>query len=92
MAEANKDLKVFLQFYAKKKDAEKMNLSKLLRTDMPPNQECKEGKPSTWRRSTPKVPIGKRCWKSYPSHTNKRVNVNPFVLKKMNFKIKICQG
>ena len=26
-AEANKDLKVFLQFYAKKKEAEKMNLS-----------------------------------------------------------------
>ena len=32
-AEANEDLKVFLQFYAKKKEAEKMNLSRLLRTD-----------------------------------------------------------
>ena len=30
MAEANEDLKVFLQFYAKKKEAEKMNLSRLL--------------------------------------------------------------
>ena len=29
-AEANEDLKVFLQFYAKKKEAEKMNLSRLL--------------------------------------------------------------
>ena len=89
-AEANEDLKVFLQFYAKKKEAEKMNLSRLLRTDMPSNPGCKGGKPSTLRRSTSKIPIEKR----YPSscHTNKGVNVNPFVLKKMNLKIKICQG
>ena len=93
-AEANEDLKVFLQFYTKKKEAEKMNLSRLLRTDMPSNPGCKGGKPSTSRRSTSKLPIEKRCRKSYPSscHTNKGVNVNPFVLKKMNLKIKICQG
>ena len=93
-AEANEDLKVFLQFYTKKKEAEKMNLSRLLRTDMPSNPGCKGGKPSTSRRSTSKLPIEKCCRKSYPSscHTNKGVNVNPFVLKKMNLKIKICQG
>ena len=93
-AEANKDLKAFLQLYVKKKDAEKMNLSRLLQYDMPSNPVCKGGKPSTSRRSTPKLPIEERYRKSYPSscHTNKEVNVNPFVLKKMNLKIKICQG
>ena len=59
-AEANKDLKPFLQFYAKKKDEEKMNLSRLLRTDMPSNPGCKGGKPSTSRSSTPKLPIEER--------------------------------
>ena len=58
--EANKDLKAFLQFYAKKKDEEKMNLSRLLRTDMPSSPGCKEGKPSTSRSSTPKLPIEER--------------------------------
>ena len=71
-----------------------MNLSRLLRTHMPSNPGCKGGKPSTSRRSTLMSPIEKRCRKSYPSycHTNKGVNINPFVLKKMNLKIKICQG
>ena len=61
---------------------------------MPSNAGCKDGKPSTSRRSTSKLPTEKCCRKSYPSscHTNKGVNVNPFVLKKMNLKIKICQG
>ena len=61
---------------------------------MPSNPGCKGGKPSTSRRSTPKLPFEKRCRKSYPSscHTNKGVNVNPFVLKKMTLKIEICQG
>ena len=71
-----------------------MNLSRLLRPDMPSNPGCKGEKPSASRRSTPKLPIEKRCRKSYPSYcrTSKGVNINPFVLKKMNLKIKICQG
>ena len=89
MVEANEDLKAFLQFYTKKKEADKMNLSRLLQTDMPSNPGCKGGKPSTSRRSTSKLPIEKCYRKSYTSscHTNKGVNVNPFVLKKMNLKI-----
>ena len=46
-AEANKDLEAFLQFYVKKNHAEKMNLSRLLRTDMTSNQGCKRVKLST---------------------------------------------
>ena len=80
-AEANKDLKVFLQFYTKKKDAVKMNLSKLLRNDLSSNPGCKGGKPSTSRRSTRKLPIGKCCWKSYP--------VKYMALLNSNFELKI---
>ena len=71
-----------------------MNLSRFLPTDVESNLGCKGGKPSTSRRSTPKLPIEERYRKSYPSscHTNKEVNINPFVLKKMNLKIKIRQG
>ena len=71
-----------------------MNLSRLLHIDMPSNPGCKGGKPSISSRSIPKVPIEERCRRSYTSSrlTNKEVNVNPFVLKKMNLKIKICQG
>ena len=36
-AESNEHQKVFLQIYAKKKDAEKRNLGRLLRIDMPSN-------------------------------------------------------
>ena len=57
---------------------------------MPKNPCKKGGVPSTARTASPKLPINERVKRSYPQ--NSIPNVNPFRLKQMNFRIKVCQG
>ena len=73
-----------------KKSKRGINLSLTVRTDMPKNPGRKGGVPSTGRRASPKLPINERVKRSYPQ--NSIPNVNPFRLKQMNFRIKVCQG
>ena len=73
-----------------KKSKRGINLSLTVRTDMPKNPGRKGGVPSTARRASPKLPINERVKRSYPQ--NSIPNVNPFRLKQMNFRIKVCQG
>ena len=57
---------------------------------MPKNPCKKGGVPSTARTASSKLPINERVKRSYPQ--NSIPNVNPFRLKQMNFRIKVCQG
>ena len=57
---------------------------------MPKNPGRKGGDPSTARRASLKLPVNERVKRSYPQ--NSIPNVNPFCLKLMNFRIKVCQG
>jgi len=55
---------------------------------MPKNPGRKGGVPSTAKRSCPKLPIHERVKRTYPQ----RPNTNPFCLKQMHSRIKVCQG
>ena len=57
---------------------------------MPKHPGRKGGVPSTARRSSPKLAINERVKRLYPQSSIP--NINPFRLKQMNFRIKVCQG
>ena len=67
-----------------------INLSLTVRTDMPKHPGRKGGVPSTARRSSPKLAINERVKRLYPQSSIP--NINPFRLKQMTFRIKVCQG
>ena len=89
-AQQNGELLDFLNYYKQSCAKSGINLSLTVRADMPKNPGRKGGVPSTARRASPKLPINERVKRSYPQ--NSIPNVNPFRLKKMNFRIKVCQG
>ena len=88
-AQQNGELLDFLNYYKQSCTKRGINLSLTVRTDMPKNPGRKGGVPSTARRASPKLPINERVKRSYPQ--NSIPNVNPFRLKQMNFRIKVCQ-
>ena len=89
-AQQNGELLDFLNYYKQSCAKRGINLSLTVRTDMPKNP-CRKGVvPSTARRASPKLPINERVKRSY--FQNSIPNVNPFPLKRMNFRIKVCQG
>ena len=66
---------------------------------MPQYPGRKGGVPATLRRATPKLPVDARRKRTYSKSTESSVpstadipNTNPFYVKKMNVRIKVCQG
>ena len=57
---------------------------------MPKHPGRKGGVPSTARGSSPKLAINERVKRLYPQSSIP--NINPFRLKQMTFRIKVCQG
>ena len=57
---------------------------------MPKHPGRKGSVPSTARRSSPKLAINQQVKRLYPQSSIP--NINPFRLKQMNFRIKVCQG
>lgn len=57
---------------------------------MPKHRGRKGGVPSTDRRSSPKLALNERVKRLYPQ--SRILNINPFHLKQINFRIKVCQG
>ena len=98
-AESNGDLSKFLVWYKEKRSTKAANLSAVVRTDMPQYPGRKGGVPATLRRATPKLPVDARRKRTYSKSTESSVpstadipNTNPFYVKKMNARIKVCQG
>ena len=97
-AESNGDLSQFLTWYQQKRSAKPANLSAVVRTDMPQHPGRKGSVPVTSRRTTPKPPVDARRKRTYSKSTENAFlaanvpNTNPFYVKKMNTRIKVCQG
>lgn len=95
-AESNGELKNFLAWHKCKRSNKPINLSAVVHTDMPLNPGRKGGVPVTSRRTAPKLPVQARMKRTYStsstSSTSVVPNTNPFYMKKMNMRIRICQG
>ena len=89
-AQQNRELLDFLNCYKQSCAKRRINLPLPDRTDMPKHPGRKGGVPSTARRASPKLRINERVKRSYPQ--NSIPNVNPFRLKQINSRIKVCQG
>ncbi|KAK3749032.1 hypothetical protein QZH41_006225 [Actinostola sp. cb2023] len=95
-AEKNGELLLFLQWYKRSRGSKAINLSSVVRTDMPLYPGRKGGVPATTRRAHAKLPVEERVKRTYsdrPAASNPEPpNTNPFVVKEMNNKIQKCQG
>ena len=88
-ADVNGDLLEFLQWFAKKKANNQLNLTALVRTDMPQNPGKKGGCNATAHKITQKLPIEQRIPRTYEDVFG---TDNSFFVKKMNNRIQTCQG
>ena len=89
-AQQNGELLDFLNHYKQSCAKKGINLSLTVRKDMPKHPGRKGGVPSTARRSSPKLAVNERVKRLYPQSSIP--NINPFRLKQMCFRIKVCQG
>ena len=96
-AQDNGELLVFLTWFSQSFSKRGMNLTSAAKTDMPKYPGRKGGKPPTSKRSATKLPVQERAKRTYavkdtvPPATQ-TPNNNAFFLKKMNSRIKVCQG
>ena len=89
-AQANGELLGFLEWFRQTSSKKTTNLSSVVKTDMPKYPGRKGGVPSTARRSCKKLPIAERVKRTYTA--GEVPNTNPFFMKQMNTRIKVCQG
>ena len=88
-AQSNGELLDFLKWFQQSRSKKSTNLSSVVKTDMPKYPGRKGGVPSTARRSHQKLPIAERVKRTYDTQVP---NANPFYLKEMTTRIKVCQG
>ena len=94
-AQQNGELSSFLLWFQESFSKKGVNLTSTVKTDMPKNPGRKGGKPSTSRKPE-KLPMAERVKRTYsvegsPAHAQ-TANTNPFYVKRMNTRIKVCQG
>ena len=87
-AQSNGELLDFLKWFQQSR-SKATNLSSVVKTDMPKYPGRKGGVPSTARRSHQKLPIAERVKRTYDTQVP---DTNPFYLKEMTTRIKVCQG
>ena len=91
-AQSNGELLDFLKWFQQSRSKKATNLSSVVKTDMPKYPGRKGGVPSTVRRSHQKLPIEERVKRTYSVCDTQVPNTNPFYLKEMTTRIKVCQG
>ena len=90
-AQSNGELLDFMKWFQQSHSKKATNLSSVVKTDMPKYPGRKGGVPSTARRSHQKLPIADRVKRTYAA-CDTQVPTNPFYLKEMTTRIKVCQG
>ena len=96
-AQQNGELSQFLIWFRQSFSKKGVNLTSTVKTDMPKNPGRKGGKQRTSKRSAKKLPVAERVKRTYiaevtSSTPTQTPNTNAFYVKKMNSRIKVCQG
>lgn len=91
-AQSNGELLDFLKWFKQSRSKKATNLSAVVKTDMPKYPGRKGGVPSTARRSHQKLPVAERVKRTYAVCDTQVPNTNPFYLKEITTRIKVCQG